>query len=313
LTKIKELSYTACISFFYKLSINLKKFKKFKILGGKTKMIKKIIALLLTAALMTSMLVLLPGCSDDGEKGQLRVGMECDYAPFNWTQSDTSNGAVSISNDSTGFAAGYDVEIAKKIAADLKMELVIVKIDWDGLIPALRAGTIDIIIAGMSPTGERKEVIDFSDYYFESELVIVVKKDGPYANAASLADFSGAKITGQLNTTHYDMIDQIPSVDKQGALPTFPTMMTSLKSDFIDGYVSERPGASAAARAHSDLTFVEFEADKGFIYDRDEVNISIGISKGNDLLSKINTALAKISTEERENLMIDALANMVED
>ena len=262
-----------------------------------------------------SVIILLPlllGCSESG-KGQLRVGMECDYAPFNWTQSDRTNGAVAISNDSTGFAAGYDVEIAKKIAADLNMELVIVKKDWDGLIPALSAGVIDIIIAGMSPKAERKEVIDFSDYYYESDLVIVVAADGPYANAASLADFAGAKITGQLNTTHFDMIDQISGVDKQGALLTFPTMINSLKSGFIDGYVSERPGALAAARAHSDLTFVAFDADKGFTYDPNEANVSIGMSKGSDLLAKINGALAKISKEDREQLMIDALANSAED
>ena len=270
---------------------------------------KKIIVLVLSVILV---LGVLSGCSES-EKGQLRVGMECDYAPFNWTQSDTSNGAVAISNDSTGYAAGYDVEIAKKIADSLGMELVIVKTDWDGLIPALSAGVIDIIIAGMSPKAERKEVIDFSDYYYESDLVIVVTADGPYANATSLLDFAGAKITGQLNTTHYDVIDQIAGVDKQGALPTFPTMINSLKSGFIDGYVSERPGALAAAHAHSDLAFVDFAAGNGFTYDPDEANVSIGMSKGSDLLSKINSALAKISKDEREQLMITALDNAVED
>ena len=274
---------------------------------------KKIIGLVLCAVLLLPAFAALGGCSDGGEQGQLRVGMECDYAPFNWTQSDKSNGAVAISNDSTGYAAGYDVEIAKKIADSLKMELVIVKTDWDGLIPALSAGVIDIIIAGMSPTDERKQAIDFSDYYWESDLVIVVMADGPYADAASLADFAGARITGQLNTTHYDMVDQIGGVDKQGALPTFPTMIASLKSGHIDGYVSERPGAMAAVQAHPDLTFAAFDADKGFSYDVNEANVSIGMSKDSDLLKKINDALAKISKDEREQLMIDALANSAED
>ena len=122
--------------------------------------------------------------------------MECDYAPFNWTQTDTKNGAVPISNDSTGYANGYDVQMAVKIADALGMNLEIVKTQWDGLIPAITSDTLDLIIAGMSPTDERKQVIDFSDYYYQSDLVIVVKKDGPYANATSLSDFSGAKITG---------------------------------------------------------------------------------------------------------------------
>ena len=238
--------------------------------------------------------------------------MECDYAPFNWTQADSKNGAVSISNDSTGYAGGYDVEMAKKIADQLGMELEIVKIEWDGLIPGLTSDRLDLIIAGMSPTGERKEVIDFSDYYYESDLVIVVKKEGPYAGASSLADFSGAKITGQLNTTHYNVIDQIPGVDKQEALPDFSSMINSLKSGFIDGYVSERPGALSAVRVHSDLAFVGFEGENGFSYDVDESYVSIGMKKGSDLLPKVNEALAKISKEDRAKLMDTAIEQSAE-
>ena len=253
-----------------------------------------------------------PGGSSEATKEQLKIGMECDYAPFNWTQPDTKNNAVPISNDTTGYAGGYDVQMSKKIADDLGMELVIVKMDWDGLIPALNAGTIDLIIAGMSPTDERKGVIDFSDYYYESDLVIVIKKDGPYAAATSIADFSGAKITGQLNTTHYEVIDQIAGVNKQEALPDFPSMINSLKSGFIDGYVSERPGALGAVRVHSDLAFIAFDADKGFNYDINESNISIGMKKDSPLRENVNAALAKISKDERVQLMDAAIENSAE-
>ena len=275
---------------------------------------KKIFALLLSTVLLCSLLLSsLYSCADTAKNGQLRVGMECDYAPFNWTQTDTKNGAVAISNDSTGYAGGYDVEMAKKIADSLDMELVIIKTEWDGLIPALTSDKLDLVIAGMSPTDERKEVIDFSDYYYESDLVIVVKADGPFAGASSIADFSGGKITGQLNTTHYDMIDQIAGVDKQEALPDFSSMINSLKSGFIDGYVSERPGALAAVHAHSDLAFVSFNADNGFSYDVNESNISIGMKKDSPLRDKVNSALAEISQSDRAKLMDAAIANSAED
>ena len=101
------------------------------------------------------------------------------------------------------YAGGYDVEIAKKIAEGLGKELVIVKTEWDGLVPSLQSGKIDAIIAGMSPTEERKQTIDFSDNYYTSNFVMIVKKGGPYENATSIQDFRGAKITGQLNTSHY--------------------------------------------------------------------------------------------------------------
>jgi len=267
----------------------------------------------LLSVILALSLLPLSGCAGKKTEGQLRVGMECDYAPFNWTQTNNKNGAVAISNDSTGYAGGYDVQIAKKIADALNMELVIVKTEWTGLIPALDAGVIDLVIAGMSPTDERKEVIDFSDYYYESDLVVVVKKDGPYAGAKSIADFSGAKITGQQGTTHPGVISQMAGVDKQDDMIDFSAMINALKSGFIDGYISERPGALGAVRVHSDLTFIGFDADKGFSYDVNESNISVGMKKGSDLLGKVNDALAKISKADRAKLMDAAIEDSAED
>lgn len=111
--------------------------------------------------------------------GTLKVAMECAYAPFNWT--DTANptlGAVPISGEGKDglYANGYDVQIAKYIANKLGMALEIYAIEWDGLIPALDAGTVDAIIAGMSPTAEREEQIDFTNVYYSSNLVVIYKK-----------------------------------------------------------------------------------------------------------------------------------------
>ena len=69
------------------------------------------------------------------EDGVLTIAMECAYAPYNWTQSDDSNGAVPI-KDSTEYANGYDVMMAKKICEANGWELEIVRTDWDSLCPA---------------------------------------------------------------------------------------------------------------------------------------------------------------------------------
>lgn len=195
---------------------------------------KKLLCVLL-AALMIAGCLTLTACSSNepanntegdnadvensGESNVLRVGMECNYAPYNWAQMEEGENTVKFAN---GYAGGYDVQIAKRVADTLGMELEIVQLKWEGLIPALNSGKVDAVIAGMSPTAERKESVDFSDPYYESELVIVVRKDGPYVNATSLADFAGAKITGQLNTFHYTVIDQIEGVNKQTAMENFP-------------------------------------------------------------------------------------------
>lgn len=257
---------------------------------------------LFTGVILLLSLLVLSSCSS---KDTLKVGMECDYAPFNWAQSSASDKTAPIS--SGGYADGYDVQIAKKIAEGLGRELEIVKIEWDGLTPAVQSGTIDLIIAGMSPTAERSLTIDFSDPYYESDLVVVVKKDGAYANASSLSDFSGAKITGQLSTFHYSVIDQIPEVQKQTAMETFSAMIVALNAGTIDGYVSERPGALSAVTANSNLTFVSFTEGNGFEASKEDVAISVGMKKGNSLVSEINEILAKISTEERASMMDQAL------
>ena len=239
--------------------------------------------------------------ADSGEKKTLRVGMECAYAPYNWTQSDASDNAVAIA--AGGYADGYDVRIAKIIAEKLGMDLEIVKTEWDGLTPALLSGNIDVIIAGMSPTAERRMTIDFTDAYYETELTVVVRKDSAFAAAKSLSDFAGAKITGQMSTFHYDMIDQIPGVVKMPAQDTFPTMIVAVSSGAIDGYIADRPGAVSAVSANPDLTYVTFDEGQGFTVSPDDAQIAVGVKQGSELKEKINEVLAGISNDERNEIM----------
>ena len=240
--------------------------------------------------------------------GQLVVGMECAYAPYNWTTSTPTETTVPISNSQGSYADGYDVQIAKLIAEDLGVELVIKAIEWDGLIPALEAGEIDMIIAGMSPTEERKLSIDFSNTYFDSNLVMVVKKDGAYATATGIQDFSGANVTGQLNTFHYTVIDQINGVNKTTALADFAALIQALESGAIDGYVCEKPGAISAVASNDSFTYVEFGAGNGFECDPAESSISVGVRLGSSLTASINATLAKLSTADKEAMMDAAIA-----
>ena len=242
----------------------------------------------------------------EDEANVLKVGLEAGYAPFNWTQIDDSNGGVKI-NGAAEYAGGYDVEIAKRIAEGLGRELVIEKIEWDGLLPALQSGIIDVIIAGMSPTAERMLEIDFSDIYYTSDLVMVVRSGGEYENATSIQDFSGAKITAQQGTFHYTVIDQITGVVQETAMQDFPAMRVALETGIIDGYVSERPEGISASAANENFTMVELE--DGFETDPDDTAIAVGVEKGSELREKINEVLAGISEEERQELMDQAIIN----
>lgn len=225
---------------------------------------RRFLTSLLAAAVIAVSAITLTACSSSSskdlenvqKKGTLVVGMECAYAPYNWAQTTKNEYTVEIKSGM--YADGYDVQIAKKIAEDLNVKLEIKPIEWDGLIPALNANDIDLVIAGMSPSAERKESIDFSNTYFDSNLVMVIRADGPYTKATKISDFAGAKITGQNNTFHYKVIDQIAGVQKQTALPDFAALTSALKSGTIDGYVCEKPGAISAVTAYSEFRFVEF-------------------------------------------------------
>ncbi len=113
-----------------------------------------------------------------GDGGTLKVAMECAYAPYNWTQQTDANGAVAISSEGSAglYANGYDVQIAKYIANALGMKLEIYAEKWESLVSGVQAGTYDAIIAGMSPTSERAEQIDFTLPYYVSNLVVIYKK-----------------------------------------------------------------------------------------------------------------------------------------
>lgn len=275
---------------------------------------KKLLTLVLAAVMVCSALVF-AGCGEKTENnddlakikanGQIVVGMECAYAPYNWSQASANDYSVEI--DGGLFADGYDIQISKKIADALGVKLVVKPIEWDGLITALNAGDIDMIIAGMSPTEDRKLSIDFSDTYFDSNLVMVVKSDSAFADAKAIADFKDAKITAQLNTFHYTVIDQIEGVNKQTALADFAALMQALESGTIDGYVCEKPGAVSAVASHPEFTFIEFADGDGFTCDPAESSISVGLRKGSNLTEKVNEALATLTKADKEALMDAAI------
>jgi putative lysine transport system permease protein len=239
---------------------------------------------------------------------EFRVGMEAAYAPFNWTQDTNANGAVAIQG-SNQYADGYDVQVSKALAKQLGKKLVIVKTSWDGLLPALTSGKIDAIVAGMSPTEERKKQIAFSDNYYTSNLVMLVKTGSKYENAKTLADFKGAKITAQLGTFHYTVIGQIPDVQQQQAMKDFAAMRVALESGIVDGYVTERPEGVTAQSISDNFKMVEFENGKGFQTSPDDTAIAVGMRKDDQDIIKINEYLKTFTLDKQKALMDQEIKN----
>lgn len=238
------------------------------------------------------------------EQKTFTVGMEANYAPFNWTQVEGDDYSVAL--ESAGYAGGYDVVMAKALAEKMGATLVIKKLAWEGLEPAVTSGEIDAIIAGMTATPERKENADFTTPYYESEMVCIVRADDALANATSLADFTGKNVQGQQNTLYDDIIDQIPGVNHMTPLQSYPLMVLALQNGEADALTAELPVATGVVTSNPNLAIVRFEDGKGFEAD---TTVSIAVKKGNtELLNAIQSALDTIDTDTRNQWMTDAVS-----
>ncbi len=259
----------------------------------------------LTALLFAFLLLTACGAPKQPETPVLRVGMECNYAPFNWTTTETSDTTRPINE--VDYADGYDVVIASMIAQDIGMDVQIVKLDWDNLILALQNDQIDLVIAGMTDTPARREQVNFTTPYYVSEEVIIIRKDSDLADISSISELSGRNVIGQMNTIYDDIIDQIEGVNHMPASDGFPAAIQALKSGAADAVTSELPVAIGVVTANPDLAYVRFAAGFGFSDENGDATVSIAVKKGNDeLLQKVQTALDKISEADRQRLMTEA-------
>lgn len=250
------------------------------------------------------------GCGGGEKKADqkvLKVGMECAYAPYNWSQTSADGGAVQIAG-SKEFAYGYDVIIAKKLADSMGAKLEVHKIEWDGLPPAVVSGKIDAAIAGMSITSKRKETVDFTLPYYYADVVALVKKGTPQAEAKSVADLKGAVATSQINTIWYDQIDQVPEVKKLPAIDNVPGMIVALKSGKANLIVTDIPTARAAEFANPELTMLTFAEGKGFKTSPEDVEIGIAVKKGNkQLVDAMNKVLGGMTKADHDKIMAEAI------
>ena len=239
---------------------------------------------------------------------QFVVGLECNYAPFNWTEDKASPYNYPINNLEGKYANGYDVQIAKAIANSLGKVLVIMAIEWDGLIPALETEKIDAIIAGMSPTEERKTSVTFTNPYYTSEEVCLVLANGNYANATSIADFSGATAIGQADTIYNDLVPQLTGATHATPLPSVPDIITAMMNGRCDVTIVEKPVALGLVAANPELKIIEFAEGNGFEVSESDVAVSVAVRLNETALAEqINGILAGITTEVREKLMVTAV------
>ena len=250
------------------------------------------------------------------EVNKLIVGMECNYSPFNWTDNSDNDYNLAIRNIGGSFADGYDVQIAALLGKALNMEVEIIKENWESLVPDVQTNTINLVLAGMTDTEERRESIDFSDEYYRSELVLITKKDTSALYNSVLTSeevktlLNNKSIISQVSTVTNDVIETFVSnynAIHLSPLGTFAECAIDVSNGLAFAMTAEYPVAQAIVSSNPSLGIIRISQDILGV-DLSELGVSIGIKKGNDNLKRcINEALSYISQDLRNLMMSEAV------
>lgn len=233
-------------------------------------------------------------------KDKIRIGMEAAYAPYNWQVSEPSDYTIPIDNLEGAYADGYDVQFAKIVCKKLGGEPVAVKMSFSGLIDSLNNGQIDLILAGMSATDERKQSIDFSDPYFIGYFGLFVKEGSKYQNATKLSDFSGAKVLGQKDTMLDTVIDEIPGVDHATPVDSVPIVFSNLLQGTVDAVTYNTENEAGYMKQNPGIVPIRFAEGEGF---KTAVDASAGMRKGSKkLLDIVNEAIGEVDQATRDEI-----------
>ena len=206
----------------------------------------------------------------------LRIGTEGAYAPFNYTNAD-------------GTLGGFDIEIANAICADMQVTCEIMAQDWDGIIPGLKAGKYDAIVAAMSVTPERSQQVAFTDPYFSNALVFLAKKDSTF-DPAKVTDINAHSIAAQRSTISSQWLENTyPKADMK-LYDTLSNAFLDLGAGRVDAMISDKLPAIEWLSSTSGSDYVL----KGAEIDIND-NFAIAVRPNDEALqAKINTSLSNI-------------------
>lgn len=283
----------------------------------------KAVGMMVAGAMMVSMLT---ACGSDSKSSEsassgssgnvLRVGMECAYAPFNWTQTsaEVANGDTAVEiYGGGGYAYGYDVMVAKKLAEELGINLEIHKVEWDSIGISMDSGEYDCIIAGMGRTSERMLSYSFTEPYYYRNNCIVVKKGSDLENVTGLSQLAGKNVTAttQLGTGWVPLLDQIPDVTLGANYETTAEVFMALSNETADVAVIDVPTAESALLTNTDLKMITLDSSDTFTGDEEMTNVCIATRKDDTALrDKLQGAMESIGLErdKMDEMMEEAIS-----
>ncbi|WP_405380738.1 basic amino acid ABC transporter substrate-binding protein [Phascolarctobacterium sp.] len=238
-------------------------------------MMKKLLILMM--AIISAVAMLVAGCGGGEKKAEtkvLRVGTEATFAPFEFQKEGSKT------------YDGFDMDLARAIGKQMGRKVEIVNMGFDALIPALNAGNIDLVAAGMSITDERKQAVSFSEPYYTSGLIVMVNKDNK--EVKSIKDLEGKRIAVQIGTTGEKKARTVKDA-KVTAFNTNTEAAMEMKNKGVDAIINDSPVVGYYLAQGGNATAMTV----GEIMEAEQYGLAV--KKGNDqLLADVNKAIAEL-------------------
>ncbi|MCG7198662.1 transporter substrate-binding domain-containing protein [Marinobacter pelagius] len=189
----------------------------------------------------------------------------------------------------TGEMIGFDMEIIAEVAKRAGFEYDLQTMDFNGIIPALQTGNVDIAIAGITITEEREQIVDFSDPYYDSGLRILVREG---SDMTELSDLEGKKVGTKIGSTSYDYL--MANLEQDDGVTPYPgssDMYMALMSRAIDAVFYDAPNVGYFARTKGEgkVTTV------GPLYEGQQYGIAL--VEGSEWVDEVNAALASMKED----------------
>lgn len=206
----------------------------------------------------------------------LKIGTSANFPPFEYI-------------DTNSTITGFDIDLIDTLSKKIGFEYEIVNMSFDGLIPALKSGKIDMIAAGMSATEQRKKAVDFTDSYYLTKNVFIKNKANDKINSKD--DLKGKSIGTQLGTVQEIAIRELKNV-KVVTMKDPVTVILALKNTKLDVAVFDSSVAYGYIKENDDIVAFYTEADgsEGFSF-------AFNKDKNSDLITKINATLLEIKED----------------
>lgn len=230
------------------------------------------------------------------KNGKLVLGTSADYPPYEFHK--TINGKDEI--------VGFDIEIAKQIAKDLGVQLEIKDMKFDGLLAALDQGNIDIVVAGMNPTEDRKKHVDFSKVYYNSVQTMIVRASDK-DKIKTPDDLKGKKVGVQKGAIQEQIAKkQVPGAEAI-ALGKISDLVLALKNNRVDAVLIELPVATSNVNANKDLALTDVK------FKSEEEGTAAAVKKGSpDLVEEVNKTLDRLMKDKSIDKYVTDANNLVE-